>query len=109
MHTFLFNTNRKFIDMELYINPFRHIAVWPSPFYDGFHEIIKLNKDLSYKKTLFDDEATPLQVLLYGVANGIVPAKGWVRINVKREEFYKWDDVWPKAVRSKPINIEELL
>jgi len=95
--------------MELYINPFRQLAVWPSPFYDGFHEIIKLNKDLSFKRTIFDDEASAKQVLLYGVANGMVPAKGWVRIEIDKDKFYKWEDVWPTAVQSKPLDVEGML
>lgn len=95
--------------MELYINPFRQLAVWPSPFYEGFHEIIKLNKDLSFKRTIFDDEASPKQVLLYGVANGLVPAQGWVHISVDKDEFYKWEDVWPKAVKAETINVEAML
>lgn len=92
--------------MELFINPFRQLAIWKSPLYRGYHECIKLNKDLSYKRQVYEHDGTATECLLEGIRREHLPETGWVRITVDR--LNRWEDVWPQAVQSDPIDIGEL-
>lgn len=90
--------------MEIFINPLRQLAIWRSPLYDGYSECIQLNKDLSYKKTVFELEGSTQEALLHGVREDKVTHRGWVRLHVERVN--SWEDVWPEAMKGTPLNEE---
>lgn len=90
--------------MELFINPLRQIAVWKSPLYKGYSECIKLNKDLSFRKTIYEYEGSTQEALMHGIRNDEVTSRGWVRLHV--DKLDKWKDIWPIAVKSERLELE---
>lgn len=82
--------------MTVYINPLRQLVIWESNLYDGYVDCDKLNKDLTYNRNIFSCNGSLPGALKYGVENGFIPDKGWIKLDVETVE--SWESLWPVAM-----------